>query len=396
MPNKLYSGSCDGTVILWNLTQTEKKKKWKAHNGFCRGLVESVDGKFLFTVGDDKCIKQWNLYNDKNIQDSNSCITGSSTFSGGSKSIFNNNELKDIKIDPINTFKSPSLFTSIDHHWRKPLLITTGETVDLWDYNRSQPINSFEWGCDLVLSCKFNPAESCLLGATASDNSISLYDLRSSTGIRKVILSNRSNSICWNPQEPQYFTVANENTNLYTFDMRKLTQAIHVHSDHVMPVLDIDYSPNGQQFCTASYDKSIRIFDKDGTRAKQTYHTKRMQRVLACQFSSDGRFVFSGSEDHNVRIWKTNPSEKLGILSEREKKATLYRDKLKEKFGTIKEIHRIARHTHLPKPLLSQEKKIREMKNAQTRKFRNVRTHSKKGTTQHVSVKSRMVNEEVQ
>ncbi len=31
----------------------------------------------------------------------------------------------------------------------------------------------------------------------------------------------RANSISWNPTEPVYFTVASEDYNLYTFDMRK-------------------------------------------------------------------------------------------------------------------------------------------------------------------------------
>ena len=155
----------------------------------------------------------------------------------------------------------------IDHHWQRPLLVSTGgETVDLWDRARSSPINSFEWGCDQTLTARFNPAEPALIAATASDNSIALYDLRGESAIRKVFLMNRSNALCWNPQEPTYFTVANENANLYTFDMRKLSHACCVHSDHVMAVIDVDYSPTGQEFVSAGYDKTLRIWRRDGQR----------------------------------------------------------------------------------------------------------------------------------
>ena len=34
------------------------------------------------------------------------------------------------------------------------------------------------------------------------------------------------------------------------------------------------------------------------------YHTQRMQRVFAARFSGDGAYVFSGSDDMNVRVWK--------------------------------------------------------------------------------------------
>ena len=36
----------------------------------------------------------------------------------------------------------------------------------------------------------------------------------------------------------------------------------------------------------------------------QVYHTRRMQRVFAVRFSGDASYVFSGSDDMNVRVWK--------------------------------------------------------------------------------------------
>lgn len=36
----------------------------------------------------------------------------------------------------------------------------------------------------------------------------------------------RSNAVAWNPQEPMNLVCANEDTNLYTFDMRNLKQVL--------------------------------------------------------------------------------------------------------------------------------------------------------------------------
>lgn len=52
--------------------------------------------------------------------------------------------------------------------------------------------------------------------------------------------------------------------SLYTYDMRHLDTPVTVHMDHVSAVLDVDYSPTGTEFVSASFDKSIRIFPKDG------------------------------------------------------------------------------------------------------------------------------------
>ena len=37
-----------------------------------------------------------------------------------------------------------------------------------------------------------------------------LYDIRGKSPLRKVVLSLRANSMCWNPMEPFVFAVANE------------------------------------------------------------------------------------------------------------------------------------------------------------------------------------------
>lgn len=51
--------------------------------------------------------------------------------------------------------------------------------------------------------------------------------------------------------------------SLYTFDMRFLTSPVMVHMDHVSAVLDVDYSPTGKEFVSASFDKSVHIFPVD-------------------------------------------------------------------------------------------------------------------------------------
>ncbi|CAD7934404.1 unnamed protein product [Amoebophrya sp. A25] len=422
-PMRLYSGACDGEVILWDLGFSKVQTRWKAHTGFVRGIVEEPGistSNSLFTCGDDKCIHWWDLSSlgTSALQDEDqyaasktnsgyansskgnvmqlggpSGAGASSSTIGGGATTGSSSSCDSTSITPRHTWRAASAITSLDHHWSKPLLVSTGDTVDLWDRNRSQPISSIEWGCDQVYVAKFNPAEPCLIAATAADNSISLYDLRQTTqnsAIRKVLLKNRSNALCWNPQEPQYFTVANENGNLYTFDMRKLSNAVTVHAGHVMPVLDVDYAPNGQEFVSASYDRTVRLwslraqgsYTNSGQQARDTYHGKRMQRVLACQFSTDGRFVFSGSEDHNVRVWKSRAAEKLGgVSSDREAKARYYRERLVEKYSATREVSRIAKQSHLPKTIRTMAAKQKIMKDAKKRKDQNRKAHSKPGTT---------------
>ena len=68
--------------------------------------------------------------------------------------------------------------------------------------------------------------------------------------------------------------------------------------------MDVDYSPTGREFVAGSYDRSVRIFPFNHGHSREVYHTKRMQHVFATRFSGDATYVFSGSADMNVRIWK--------------------------------------------------------------------------------------------
>lgn len=142
-------------------------------------------------------------------------------------------------------------------------------------------------------------AEPEIFASTAVDRSIALYDLRSNTPLRKLIMQTRCNALAWNPMEvrrpghgcmvaawlllatactracgaplhahatlrppprssrqtgpmlpfqtprPQAFnfTVANEDCNLYSYDMRKLTTATCVHKVRAAPAARVQRGP---------------------------------------------------------------------------------------------------------------------------------------------------------
>ncbi|KAJ3398861.1 rRNA-processing protein sof1, partial [Chytridiales sp. JEL 0842] len=201
----------------------------------------------------------------------------------------------------------------IDHHRNLPQFATSSSHVDIWDHSRSEPILTLSWGAETITTVKFNQTETNILASAGTDRTITLYDLRTSQPLSKVILALRTNAIAWNPMEAFNFTAANEDHNLYTFDMRKLNNALNVHKDHVSAVLDVDYSPTGQEIVSGSYDKTLRIFNlrEGGGHSRDVYHTKRMQRIFCVKFSMDSHFLLSGSDDGNIRLWKAEAQAKL-------------------------------------------------------------------------------------
>ena len=73
-----------------------------------------------------------------------------------------------------------------------------------------------------------------------------------------------------------YQIIKNSFYSLYTFDMRALDTPVMVHMDHVSAVLDVDYSPTGREFVSASFDKSIRIFPVDKSRSRYVTTSKHL------------------------------------------------------------------------------------------------------------------------
>lgn len=48
---------------------------------------------------------------------------------------------------------------------------------------------------------------------------------------------------------------------------------------------------------------------------REIYHTKRMQRVVCVKWSLDNKYIISGSDEMNIRLWKAFASQKLGVVS---------------------------------------------------------------------------------
>ncbi|PPD85956.1 hypothetical protein GOBAR_DD17109 [Gossypium barbadense] len=342
----IFSGSDDGDIRLWDLASRRTLCQFPGHQGAVQGLTVSTDGSILVSCGSDCTVRLWNVP-DANLADSDN--------------------LSDNSAKPVAVYVWKNAFRAVDHQWDGDLFATAGAQVDIWNHNRSQPVNTFDWGADTTISVRFNPGEPNILATSANDRSITLYDLRMSSPARKVIMRvildtveyenmelTKTNSIAWNPMEPMNFTAANEDCNCYSYDARKLEEAKCVHKDHVSAVMDIDFSPTGREFVTGSYDRTVRIFQYNGGHSREIYHTKRMQRVFCVKYSCDASYVISGSDDTNLRLWKAKASEQLGVVLPRERKKHEYLEAVKNRYKHLPEVKRIVRHKRISSDFVAQ------------------------------------------
>ncbi|XP_037030911.1 DDB1- and CUL4-associated factor 13 [Bradysia coprophila] len=350
----LCSGSYDGGIHVWNLPTRKSVRNFVAHDGYVRAICYTPSAEHFLSVGDDKTIKVWK------------------------------SQLGDAEDVPTNTMLSRTILTGISHHRSDSIFATCGEVCSLWDETRNEPLKQLKWGVDTLHSISFNPIETSLLACCASDRSIIFYDVRDGNPLRKMVMTHRPNKISWNPMEAFNFTVANEDYNLYTFDSRRLKYPIKIHRDHISAVTDVDYSPTGKEFVSGGYDKTIRIYEAHKEHSREIYHTKRMQRITCVGWCLDNKYIFSGSDEMNIRLWKARASEKLGALRPRERTALNYAETLKEKYAAHPQIRRIANHRQVPKYIYNNMRKHRAIHEKEKQKEHNRRVHSKPGAVPFV------------
>ncbi|KAL8768238.1 MAG: hypothetical protein Q9209_005468 [Squamulea sp. 1 TL-2023] len=361
---RFASGSGDGVVKVWDLTSREEIWNTQAHENIVKGISWTKDRKLL-TCAADKSIKLFDPYN-----------TSPSA-------------------PPLSTYLGSTAYTSISHHRSQPTFAASSSVIAIYDLARtaSTPLQTLHWPTqtDTITTISFNPTESSILASAATDRSLTLYDLRTSSPLSRAILTFTTNKISWNPMEAFNFAAASEDHNIHLFDMRNLKRSLNVLKDHVAAVMDVEFSPTGQELVSASYDRSIRLWDRDQGHSKDIYHTKRMQRVFSALFTPDNKYILSGSDDGNIRLWRSNASSRGGIKTFRQRQKLEYDAKLVERYKHMPEIRRIRRHRHVPK----QVKKAGEIKGEEVkaikRRRENERKHSKKGEVKRRSEREKMV-----
>merc|ERR1719263_374455 len=101
-----------------------------------------------------------------------------------------------------------------------------------------------------------------------------------------------------------------------------------------------------------------------------------MQQINSIIYTMDSRFIISGSEDTNIRIWKANAAAPIKPLLPREKESLAYSEKLKKKYQNNPEIKRILRHRHLP-ALIAKKKTVHNKRESRFKKDQNMRTNNR-------------------
>lgn len=117
--------------------------------------------------------------------------------------------------------------------------------------------------------------------------------------------------------------IRDQNAHLWKYSDKKCTPLL-VLKGHQLSVESLDFNPSGNMICTASSDKTIKIWDAEGghnvdeepqQKKKKTHDERKLENpcigtleghkaaVTSIQWGEKGNIIFSGSYDHTIRLW---------------------------------------------------------------------------------------------
>lgn len=196
------------------------------------------------------------------------------------------------------------------------------------------------------------------------DSNLDIFDEQSNASVISKKFGIKTNDIVF--KDKTYFVTANEDSFLYLHDIRKLESTVSKYIGHVNAVTSVDYVKN--EIISGSADKTIRIFNCFDRTSRDVYYNKRMLSVnKVCIYKE--KYILSGSDDGNVRLWRLNSSYKENT-TRAERLALEENQVLKEKYYYVGDIKRIDKHRFLPGELKGKIKNETEHYKAMQRKKR--------------------------
>jgi WD40 repeat protein len=90
---------------------------------------------------------------------------------------------------------------------------------------------------------------------------------------------------------------------IYSFNEYKEYNSLAGHKDAIIQVV---FSPNGQIIATASFDKTVKLWQRDGTSILTKNPIEHKDKINSLDFSPDGQMLATASFDKTVKLWKTD------------------------------------------------------------------------------------------
>jgi WD40 repeat protein len=75
---------------------------------------------------------------------------------------------------------------------------------------------------------------------------------------------------------------------------------------HTDTIADISFSPNGKFIASGSKDKTVKLWNRDGSEKKPAWQGKYGNEFTSVAFSPDSQIIAAGNKDSKIYLWRLN------------------------------------------------------------------------------------------
>ncbi|KYC43198.1 hypothetical protein WA1_13965 [Scytonema hofmannii PCC 7110] len=279
----IASVSIDETVKFWSLDGS-LLKILSGHADAVYGLGFSPDGKTLATASADKTVRLWSV--DGPFLKSLDGKQGSAHLS--------------VSFSPDGKTLASASWDTTEGGWTVKLWSTSGKLLKtLTGYSDSIRTVSFSSDGNLIASASW-------------DGTVKVWTIDGELLINFTEHGNHVNGVSFSPDgrtliSAGYGDYNGEHWILWWNINGKLLKRIK--SEHTDQIYRISFSPDGKTFATASWDRTVKLWNIKGELLKT--FTGHSNWLYGLSFSPDSKMIASGSLDRTVKLWNTEDGKLL-------------------------------------------------------------------------------------
>ena len=291
---RLISASNDSTIRIWDFARVNRANMnglpyWEINGTY--NVTFSPHGRY-FIVPDSNIINVFDTQTKKitqSFQDHKNTVT--SCLFCGSENMF--------------------VTSSLD------------STIRVWDINRKNCVGHI---CcrNEIKSLIINREETVVASFFSMNNTIYMWDLKNFKQIDSIYWTEGKINSIYFQDDGNLLISTNKNRDMYVWDCgtHKTINQVHLISTTLRPSA-YAFSPNGECVACPSVGDRIAIYNV----LSGDYifsQSKHNGEIRSLNFSSDGKYLVSTSEDHTVCIWDAETGDSIRTLHGHAKSASIF------------------------------------------------------------------------
>ncbi len=356
----IVTGSSDGTAKVWEVSTGRVLKTLSGHKGSVSAANFSSDGRYIVTGSRDGTAKVWEVSTGRELKtlSGHSGNVSAANFSSDGRYIVTGSWDSTAKVwevstgHELKTLSGQSGSVSAANFSSDGRYIVTGSwdgTAKVWEVSTGRELKTLSGHTADVSVVNFSPDgryivtggcrdrkvypiyDGISIPAESSDKTAKVWEVSSGRELKtlsgpsgNVLAANISSDGCFIVTGGRYrktYPMSDDSTipimrrdgTAKVWDLSS-GRELKTFLGHTGEVSAANFSSNGRYIVTGSSDKTAKVWEISTGRELKTLsgHTGE---VSAANFSSNGRYIVTGSSDKTAKVWEISTGRELKTLS---------------------------------------------------------------------------------